>query len=165
MLPSDHFVRMYNELFKMLAERGREDLEQYWLAISSLQESIVGPYIEAKGFQGMYEYWDRIRIEENCDMDFRIEEEFFEIRMNACPSLGKNLDNDAGLCIHYCEHCAGWINPVIRKYGYFPVYDIISPKEPRCRFRVYKDRDKAVEFSKGCTWFWDPYHDLQDDAD
>ena len=31
MLPSDHFVRMYNELFKMLEEKGHDALQAYWL--------------------------------------------------------------------------------------------------------------------------------------
>jgi hypothetical protein len=82
--------------------------------------------------------------------------------MNVCPSLSKNLDNDAGLCIHYCEHCAGWINPIIREYGYWPVYDIISPTEPRCHVRMYRDKKKALEFSKETIRLWDPYDDLHD---
>ena len=36
MLPSDHFVRFYNELFKMLEERGHKELQAYWLEISRL---------------------------------------------------------------------------------------------------------------------------------
>jgi hypothetical protein len=157
MLPSDHFVRMYNELFKMLAERSQEDLREYWLAISALQTTIVGPEFREKGFQGMYDYWDRIRIEENCDMDLEITEDYFEIRMNVCPSLSKNLDNDAGQCTQYCDHCAGWINPVIKNAGYIPVYDMISRTEPRCNFRVYKSKEKAKEFAGQVQLSWDPY--------
>ena len=54
MLPSDHFVRMYNELFKMLAERSQDDLKNYWLEIASLQDTIIGPEFREKGFQGMF---------------------------------------------------------------------------------------------------------------
>ncbi len=157
MLPSDHFVRMYNELFKMLAERSQEELKDYWLEISTLQEAIIGPHFREKGFQGMFDYWDRIKIEENCDMDLEITENYFEIRMNICPSLSKNLDNDAGLCIQYCDHCAGWINPLMKKIGYFPVYDIISRTEPRCNFRVYISEEKASRFAEGAKLLCDPY--------
>jgi hypothetical protein len=160
MLPSDHFVRMYNELFKMLGERSEEDLEQYWLAISGLQETIIGPGFRKRGFQGMYDYWERIRIEENCDMELAITADYFEIKMKVCPSLSKNMDNDAGLYHRYCDHCAGWINPVIRGAGFYPVYDIISRTEPRCHFRVYKDRQKARHFAATAELLWDPYHDL-----
>ena len=47
-----------------------------------------------KGLKGMYEYWDHIRIEENCDMDLKLDDEKLELRMNVCPSLSKVLDND-----------------------------------------------------------------------
>lgn len=160
MLPSDHFVRMYNELFKILADKGMDALRAYWLEIADLQKSILGPCVESDGFRGMYGYWDRIRIEENCDMDLHVGDDRFELCMNRCPSLAKNLDNDAGLCIHYCEHCAGWIAPVLRSYGYWVVYDIISPVEPRCRMQVFADRDRALEQSARAIRLWDPYGDL-----
>ncbi|NQT58596.1 MAG: hypothetical protein HQ557_06395 [Bacteroidetes bacterium] len=64
------------------------------------------------------------------------------------------------LCMQFCEHCAGLIHPVIRKHGFFPIYDIISPTEPRCHFRAYRDRKLAVAFSKQARKLWDPYDDL-----
>lgn len=159
MLPSDHFVRMYNELFKMLRERSEEELKKYWMEVSSLQKLLVGPYIEKKGFEGMREYWDRIRIEENCEMDLNVTEEYFEFIMKKCPSLSKNLDNDAGPCEVYCDHCAGWINPVIREYGFYPVYDMISRSEPVCRFRAYKDREKAKTWADDAKLPAQPYEE------
>ena len=38
MIPSDHFTRFYNEVFKFLEKQGEEDLKQYWLEISKNQE-------------------------------------------------------------------------------------------------------------------------------
>ncbi|MFP4444019.1 MAG: hypothetical protein ACLFST_12945 [Spirochaetia bacterium] len=157
MLPSDHFVRMYNELFKMLEERGHRELRKYWTEIARLQDTILGPYIRKNGLKGMYEYWDHIRHEENCDADLEVTEEYFEFTMNRCPSLSKNLDNDAGQFEYYCDHCAGWIEPVVRKYGYFLVYDMISRHEPRCRIRIYKDQRKAEEFAAQVRLPADPY--------
>ena len=157
MLPSDHFVRFYNELFKMLEDMGHEELKTYWMTISELQESIVGPYVERDGLKGMYDYWDRIRIEENCDAELSLTEDYFEFRMNRCPSLSKALDNDAGAFDLYCDHCAGWIYPLLEKYGFFPVTDMISRTEPRCLFRVYRDRGKAEEFAERATLPAVPY--------
>ncbi len=37
MIPSDHFVRFYNEVFKALAERGHDHLEAYWRELGRLQ--------------------------------------------------------------------------------------------------------------------------------
>jgi hypothetical protein len=148
MLPSDHFVRMYNELFKMLERAGPGRLEEYWREISGLQETIVGPYIDRAGLSGMREYWDRIRIEENCDADLALSEDYFEFRMNACPSLGKVHDNDAEPSPRYCDHCAGWVEPLMARRGYFTVYDIISREEPRCVMRIYRSREGAVAYAR-----------------
>lgn len=157
MLPSDHFVLFYNELFKMLEEKSHQDLQEYWMEISGLQKTIIGPFIEKDGLKGMYDYWEHIRIEENCEADVTFTDDYFEFRMLACPSLGKNLDNDAGLCNLYCDHCAGWIEPIMQEYGYFCVYDMISRTEPRCILRVYKDRSKAEDFAKEAQLLAMPY--------
>lgn len=159
MLPSDHFVRMYNELFKMLADLGTDHLQRYWLEIAGLQRSLLGPFVERAGYRGMYEYWDHIRIEENCEMDLEYGDDYFRLRMLACPSLSKNLDNDAGLCSFYCDHCAGWIAPVLESYGYHVVYDMISRTEPRCEMWVFADAEAAREKAKEAVLLADPYPD------
>ena len=117
MLPSDHFVRMYNELFKMLADKGQDDLEKYWLEISALQDTILGPYLKENGFQGMYDYWDHIRIEENCEMDILVTDEYFEFKMHVCPSLSKNLDNDAAQCSQYCKQSPASLSRFFEREG------------------------------------------------
>jgi len=157
MIPSDHFVRMYNELFKMLEEKGHDHLQNYWRRIASLQDTILGPYIEKDGLKGMYDYWEHIRIEENCDADLEVTEDYFEFRMNKCPSLGKVLDNDAGAFDFYCDHCAGWVKPVVEKHGYHYACDIISRTEPVCVMRIYKDRDGAEEYEKTLSLPAKPY--------
>ena len=157
MIPSDHFVRMYNELFKMLEEKGHDHLQRYWMRISELQETILGPYIDHDGLKGMYDYWEHIRIEENCDADLKVNEEYFEFRMNKCPSLSKVLDNDAGAFELYCDHCAGWVIPVMERHGYYYAGDIISRTKPECLFRVYKDKQKAAEFLKSAKIPEKPY--------
>jgi hypothetical protein len=159
MLPSDHFVRMYNVLFIMLEEKGHGELQDYWLEIARLQDTIVGPYITKDGLKGMYDYWEHIRIEENCDADLMFNEDYFEFKMNKCPSLSKNLDNDAGQSELYCDHCSGWMEPIMNKYGYYLVYDMISRFEPRCTVRVYRDRNKAEEYTKGVKLLAKPYGD------
>lgn len=159
MLPSDHFVMMYNELFKMLEERSHHDLTSYWKEIASLQQSILGPYIERDGLKGMYEYWAHIIEEENCEAEMALSEEYFEFTMHRCPSLSKNLDNDAGLFPLYCDHCAGWIEPVMKRYGYHLVYDMISRTEPRCTLRVYRDAGAASDYARGARLLARPFGD------
>ena len=87
MIPSDHFVRFYNEVFKFLEERGEDALENYWLTISKHQERELLPLFRAKGYAGMKEYWDRIAFEENCDLDTTADADHFEFRMLAVEYL------------------------------------------------------------------------------
>ncbi len=157
MIPSDHFVRMYNELFKMLEDRGHEHLQNYWRRVAKLQSTILGPYIEKDGLKGMYDYWERIRIEENCDAELTLTDDYFEFKMNKCPSLSKALDNDAGVCDLYCDHCAGWVYPVLSSFGFYPVTDMISRTEPVCIERTYKDKAKAEAYKKTLILPAEPY--------
>ena len=60
-----------------------------------------------------------------------------EIEMHQCPSLGKALDNDAGASPRYCDHCPGWIIPLLHKAGFACEYDIIDHRLPRCRLVIY----------------------------
>jgi hypothetical protein len=148
MIPSDHFTRFYNEVFKFLEAQGEQELEAYFLAISKNHEKHILELIETKGLAGMYEYWEHIRIEENCDMDLELHEDHLALRMNVCPSLTKVLDNDAEPMGRYCDHCAGWIGPIMDKTGYHLVYDVIDRKKPQCFTRIFKDAAKAKEAEK-----------------
>lgn len=141
MIPSDHFVRFYNEVFKFLDEKG--DLENYYLHISRHQELHCLDIFREKGIAGVYEYYLKIRKEENCDMDIELSETEFSLFMKKCPSLSKATDNDAGVCPKYCLHCAGWLLPLLTKAGLFSIYDMISPDEPCCRMRVFDDIHNA----------------------
>lgn len=155
MIPSDHFTRFYNEVFKYLETRGQEDLELYWLEISKNQERHILELIETKGFQGMYEYWSVIKDEENCELDLQVYDEHLELHMHKCPSLTKAMDNDAVPMERYCDHCAGWIGPIMDKTGYHLVYDVISRTEPRCVMRIFKDPAKAREAEKSVELLMD----------
>ena len=91
----------------------------------------------------MYDYWERIRIEENCDMSHDYNEVFYHAHMNTCPSLSKVMDNDAEPCGRYCDHCPGWVGRVIAWAGYFMVYDLIGRTTPQCEFWVFKTKADA----------------------
>ena len=155
MIPSDHFTRFYNEVFKFLEKQGEEDLQAYWLEISKNQEKHTLELFREKGLQGMYEYWDHIRIEENCDLDLKLEEDNLELKMNVCPSLSKVLDNDSEPMKRYCDHCAGWIGPLIDKVGYHLVYDVIDRSKPQCVVKIFKDKEKAIKEEKNAKLLMD----------
>jgi len=157
MIPSDHFVRYYNEVFKALEARGREHLIAYWRELGRLQTRELGERFRSGGLQACYEYWKVIKEEENCEADLALTEDYFEFRMHRCPSLSKVLDNDASPSPSYCDHCMGWVGPVMEYAGLHAVMDICSPTEPHCRFRVYKDKAKADRFSAQAQRLSRPY--------
>ena len=73
-----------------------------------------------------------------------LEDDCYWFEFFSCPSLSKAMDNDAGPSPQYCNHCPGWILPIMTKSGFFAVYNLISRTEPRCQMFVYKDRRKAI---------------------
>ncbi len=135
MIPSDHFVRFYNEVFKFLDRRG--GLEPYYREISKHQELHCLALFREKGLQGMYDYWEHIRIEENCDLSLELHPVRMVLTMHKCPSLSKVTDNDAGPCEKYCDHCPGWVIPLLEKAGYVCEYNLIDRRLPRCQMTIY----------------------------
>lgn len=149
MIPSDHFVKFYNEIFKYLEKQGQEALEEYYQTISRHQEVFCLELFTRKGIPGMKEYWDSIRKEENCDSELlKYDETVYKGSMNNCPSLSKVLDNDAGGSELYCLHCPGWVMPLFTKCGYWCVYDLIGLDVPRCQMTVFKNLEDAREYHK-----------------
>ena len=136
MIPSDQFVRFYNEVFKFLDAQGGDALADYYQAVSAQQEQHCLRLFKEQGLAGMKAYWDRIAVEENCDMTCVLYPDRFELTMNRCPSLSKAMDNDAGAFPRYCDHCPGWIMPLVEKAGFRCEYDLIDRTLPRCRMTL-----------------------------
>jgi len=148
MIPSDHFVRFYNEVFKFLDER--DDLEDYYLEISRHQELHCFELFWTKGLEGMREYWDKITREENCERMHFENPDGRESMMTLCPSLSKALDSDAGVCRKYCDHCAGWVLPLLTKCGFYGVRDHIAWDIPQCRSLITEKREAAEAYYRKC---------------
>ena len=151
MIPSDHFVMFYNEVFKFLAGQGQKALDRYYERVAARQADFTLDAFRRKGLKGMYDYWERIRIEENCQMESELADTHYHLRMTKCPSLAKALESDAGACPVYCDHCPGWVLRVLSMAGYWGVYDIVDRVRTECELWVYADtglaRRKYVELS------------------
>jgi len=137
MIPSDHFVRFYNEVFKALDKKSSQDLRAYWDEVGRQQAEVLAKPFRKGGLKACYDYWSRIIREENCEAEVELTNEYFEFRMLRCPSLSKVLDNDAEPFERYCEHCSGWITPVMEQCGLRVEFNIGDPHEPACSFRIY----------------------------
>ncbi|OGV51194.1 MAG: hypothetical protein A2X49_15480 [Lentisphaerae bacterium GWF2_52_8] len=144
MIPSDHFVRFYNEAFKFLDKAGSRHLEEFWREIGKHQERHCLELFRTKGLKGMQEYWERIAIEENCSLEIKLHNGYLEFDMKKCPSLSKALDNDASCFERYCDHCPGWVSQILNKAGYWMVYDLLDRKKPQCCLRIYENSDAAA---------------------
>ena len=55
MIPSDHFVRFYNEVFKALEELGHEHLVAYWRELGKLQVQELAARFREGGLAECYE--------------------------------------------------------------------------------------------------------------
>ena len=141
MIPSDHFVRFYNEVFKFLDEK--DGLLAYYDEISRHQELHCLELFRSRGLRGVYEYYQKIYKEENCQGEMILNGHELILRMDRCPSLSKALDNDAGACRKYCLHCPGWTSGVYRKAGLYQVYDLMGMENPRCCEWIYDRPDLA----------------------
>ena len=143
MIPSDHFVYFYNEVFKYLKKQGPRELERYYQRVADRQGNFTLDQFRRNGLKGMYDYYCRIRSEENCDMDMDCRPDCLRLTMHRCPSLSKALDSDAGACPVYCDHCPGWALKVLTRAGYWEVYDMVSRSDPVCEEWIYADREKC----------------------
>ena len=142
MIPSDHFVRFYNEVFKFLDAQG--GLEAYYEKISRHQELHCMKLFMEKGLQGMEEYWGTIRVEENCICTSYIKDDVRYSHMSRCPSLSKVLDSDAEPCRKYCLHCPGWVAPLMTKCGFYYIKYLRALDQPEC-YSVFSECKDKIE--------------------
>lgn len=141
MIPSDHFVRFYSEVFKFLDTQN--GLEEYYREIGRHQELHCYECFMDKGLDGMEEYWGHIRVEENCISSSKIVDGVRYSFMDRCPSLSKILDSDAEPCEKYCRHCPGWCIPLMTKCGFYYMSNIKSLTDPHCCSAQTEDIEKA----------------------
>ena len=143
MIPSDHFVRFYNEVFKFLDEQNA--LDDYFARIAKNQEFLCLQQFKEQGLQGVYDYYLKIRHEENCQMDIILDGHELILRMTKCPSLSKALDNDAGVCEKYCLHCLGWTQRVYDAAGLYQIFDLGELDDPVCCEWIFDDLPAALK--------------------
>lgn len=100
---------------------GKALLHEYWDAsIHRDSQRHARDLIAKEGFDGMAKYWGHTLAEESPDAGYFVSRtpETFRIDMHDCPSKGFLIRN--GLRNHgdYCDHCIGWIGPLMKENGY-----------------------------------------------
>jgi len=114
------FCAHYEWTFAWLEKQGGPALvRQYWdEAIHIDSQRHASELICGKGFAGMAEYWAHTLKEENAAFHTTATEKLFRIDMHECPSKGFLLKNKLEQYSDYCDHCMGWILPMLKKAGF-----------------------------------------------
>ena len=114
------FCGHYEWTFEWLRQQGGDDLiEAYWHdAIYQDSQQHASALILGKGFEGMKEYWGHTLQEEGGDWTTTALEDVFRIDMHDCPSKGFLIRNGLRQHADYCDHCIGWIGPLMKQGGF-----------------------------------------------
>ena len=116
------FCGHYEWTFDWLEQTGGPGLvREYWdEAIHRDSQSHARELIQREGFAGMAKYWGHTLAEESPERGYTITRaaEVFRIDMHDCPSKGFLLRNGLESYHDYCDHCIGWIGPLMRETGF-----------------------------------------------
>jgi len=119
MLGTYDFCGYYEWTFAwMTREGGHAMVREYWAeAISRDSQLHARELILGKGFEGMIEYWGHTLLEESPSQGYTMTHRPGMIRfdMQDCPSKGFLLRNGLEQYPDYCDHCMGWIGPLLRE--------------------------------------------------
>ena len=120
MLGCAEFCAYYDWTFEYLRKLvGEEAVADYWLeAIYGDSQQHAFELIKSKGFEGMDEYWGHTLAEEEAGYSALLGPDYYRIDMFACPSLGLLLQRGRQCYHDYCDHCMGWIGPLLEACGF-----------------------------------------------
>ena len=73
----------------------------------------------ADGLRGLLRTWDKTGEDEHCDWTFTLDEQKNVLRwdMRRCPSKGFLIGHELNADEDYCDHCIGWIAPLLAEAG------------------------------------------------
>lgn len=116
------FCGHYDWTFAWLERAGGvEALHAYWRdAIGRESQQHARQLIINEGLAGMARYWGHTLEEESPTLGFSIAQsaDAFRLDIHDCPSRGFLLRNGIGRYRDYCDHCIGWIGPLMKDAGF-----------------------------------------------
>ena len=114
------FCGHYEWTFAWLEQRGGKNLlREYWdEAIAQDSQQHAAKLISEKGIDGMKEYWGHTLDHEAAGYKTTATEKVFRVDIHDCPSKGFLLRNQLQQHSDYCDHCIGWIGPMLRRAGF-----------------------------------------------
>lgn len=135
------FCGHYEWTFEWLRRRGSESLVcRYWdRAIHRDSQTHASKLILKKGIEGMKEYWGHTLQEEAAGYRTTATDKVMRIDMYACPSQGFLMRNRLKSYHDYCDHCMGWVGPLMKRAGY--VIDHEHNHDGQCWWEIRKASD------------------------
>jgi hypothetical protein len=121
MLGCHEFCGYYEWTFHFVRRRwGQEAVARLWAeAIGGESQRHYTEAAQAAGLTGLYQTWIKTGHDEACDWTFTLDEVRNVLRwdMRNCPSKGFLLSQDRNADEDYCDHCMGWMIPLLAHVG------------------------------------------------
>ncbi|WP_395749586.1 hypothetical protein [Prosthecobacter sp.] len=143
------FCGHYEWTFEWLRQLGGHELvKAYWdEAINQDAQIHASTLITAKGFEGMKEYWGPTLADEGAVYHRTVTDTAFRIDMHECPSKGFLLRNGLDQYADYCDHCMGWIGPMMKQAGF--VIDHQHNHCGQCWWEMRREEDATPPSAPG----------------
>ncbi len=148
------FCGHYDWTFLWLEKNGGEKvLREYWRrAISEDSQAHARTLIRERGFDGMNQYWGHTLREEGAGYTSAAGMDsqglrFFRLDMYDCPSKGFLIRNNLAFSADYCDHCMGWIGPMLQEAGF--VADHAHDHAGHCWWEIRRADDPTAPSTAG----------------
>jgi hypothetical protein len=143
------FCGHYEWTFAWLEKRGGPTLlSEFWdKAIHQNSQQHAAELILRKGIEGMKEYWGHSLSQEGAGYKTTSTETVFRIDIHDCPSKGFLLRNQLEQHHDYCDHCIGWIGPMLKRAGF--VIDHQHNHCGQCWWEMRKQSDATPPSAAG----------------
>jgi hypothetical protein len=131
-------------------EGGHALVRDYWdEAIHRDSQLHARELILRDGFAGMEKYWGHTLTEESPSLGFTITAtaNVYRTDMHDCPSKGFLIRNGLAQYRDYCDHCMGWVGPLMRDAGF--VIDHEHNHRGQCWWEIRKADNPAGPSAPG----------------
>ena len=102
---------------------GRAWWANWNVAIAHDSQIHAAALIASKGIEGMREYWGHTLDHEAAGYTVTSTDTVFRIDMHVCPSKGFLIRNGLAQYRDYCDHCIGWLGPVMKDAGFVVTHE------------------------------------------
>ena len=137
------FCGHYEWTFEWLRQQGGHALvKAYWdEAIRCDSQRHATALIKTGGIEGMKKYWAHTLEEEAAGYFCTATDAVYRIDMHECPSKGFLIANGLVQFHDYCDHCMGWIGPLMKDAGF--VVDHEHNHAGQCWWEIRRTDDES----------------------